>query len=75
MILVGVRTCKDLTNLLYSRCSPGWWNWKTPGTQNPVGCKAREGSTPSPGTIAFDSKNREAEERPPLLSFDLRDGL
>src|SRR5439155_25550768 len=29
---------------------PGWRNWQTQWTQNPLGCKARVGSTPTPGT-------------------------
>src|SRR5207249_10058065 len=30
---------------------PGWRNWQTQWTQNPLGCKARVGSTPTPGTM------------------------
>lgn len=29
---------------------PGWWNWQTPWTQNPVP-QRRAGSNPAPGTI------------------------
>ena len=37
---------------------PRWWNWQTRGTQNPVGFKTREGSTPSLGTT---EKNRTCD--------------
>lgn len=47
--LVPLRPTTELF-IMRDDTAPGWRNRQTPGTQNPVGRKARVGSTPTPGT-------------------------
>lgn len=49
--------------------SPGWRNRLTRGSQKPVGCKARVGSSPTPGTNAMASKPKPCPRHSALLAY------
>jgi hypothetical protein len=47
---MALEKCPGLVYNHHMSMMPVWWNWQTPGTQNPAVREDRAGSTPATGT-------------------------